>query len=210
MSSRTIDGSNPATAGAQSPTYTVFAGGASGTYTSPPGCTYIIVEMQGAGGSGRSGSSSSGDFGGGAGGYIKGKRGPASNVSYSVGIGGASQTGVNGISGGNTTFGSAVAYGGRGGEQNNCPIGGDTDTTSITTVFFNQRGQQGTTSVNTGFSGPGGSSVMANANSSFNYSVQTSQIYRDAFGYGCGGASVGGVFTSGKGGDGRLIITEYY
>lgn len=84
---------------------------ASTTYTKPTGLVYIDLEMWGGGGGGESNGGTS--AGGGGGGEYKFFRIPASSISAStdvtVGAGGAPET-----AGGNTSFGSFIAYGGGG------------------------------------------------------------------------------------------------
>jgi hypothetical protein len=106
------------------PTQQTFGAG-SGTYTTPAGCTYIEVQLWGAGGGGGScvgvASSSGGAGGGGGGAYCTMQIvAPAGTYAYTVGAGGAGglSSGANtGTAGGNSTFGSSlmVANGGGGG-----------------------------------------------------------------------------------------------
>lgn len=97
----------------------------SGTFVVPAGVTSLTVECWGAGGAG-GGSTSSGNSGagGGAGGYSKRTLAvtPGASISYTVGTGGIGSTG-DGTSGGNSSFLSINANGGKGGKANGGSVG---------------------------------------------------------------------------------------
>lgn len=98
----------------------------SGNWTIPSGKTFALVRLWGGGGSGgRGGATSTVGAGGGGGAYyeelyqISDLGSPGGTVSYSVGAGGTALSAAgNGNPGGNSTFGTATAYGGGGGAGN--------------------------------------------------------------------------------------------
>lgn len=98
------------------PTRTVYSAAASGTYTTPQGCTAILVECVGAGGGSSgcaaSGTTSQGSLGaGGGGGAYAAKliKNPSASYAYVVGAGGSAGTfNTGGGNGTDTTFGSTI------------------------------------------------------------------------------------------------------
>ena len=108
-----------AVAASGSSTTTTYTSG-SGNYTIPTGTTFVYVRLWGAGGSGNTYITTS-DSGGGGGAYkeyvyaASALGGAGASVAYAVGAGGASvSSSATGNPGGNTSFGSLIAYGGSG------------------------------------------------------------------------------------------------
>ena len=133
-------------AGSRPPNVQLFT--ASGTWTRPPGCTTVRVDLVGGGGGGGQGGSGTGSFSGGAGGsggsglsrqfaaadltatVTVTVGGPAAGGSTTAAGAGAGQAGANGVA---TTFGGyATAPGGPGG------AGGSTATASTATTTPSQ------------------------------------------------------------------------
>lgn len=210
--SRTIDGTTAgAGAAAIPPTYTILSSG-SGTYTSPAGCTYIIVEAVGGGGGGGRSNDLQSAGAGGAGGYFKMKM-PAGSYPYSIAAfaNGASSQNTNGTAGNNTTFGTQYAFGGAGGQASSGRKGGEGGGVNI--------GGSGYTPLyavggNYGECGISGSTYLARGGSSFMYVNNFASIsgVSSIPGYkGSGGAgSDAATGTAGNGGGGYIVITEYY
>lgn len=189
-------------------TYTVYTSG-SGTYNAPAGCSYLIVQMWGAGGGGARNSTTS-QGGGGGGAYIKVRFAPGT-YSYSVGTGGTGQSGTgSGTAGGNTTFSTLAANGGNGGTATiDSQTGGSATVTGALQTFLNipgGRGSVGFTTISPGGSSFGGSS----------YAIAVSSVTStpvDGLGPGVGGAGVNSsnyIANAGNGANGRIIITEVY
>jgi len=195
-------------AGAVSPTYTVYTSG-SGTYTSPVGCTYMIVETVGPGGGGGKSLGSSSAGAGGGGGYQKVKVSPGS-YSYVVGTGGAgtATAGNDGGVGTDTSFGTRGTTRGSGGSgsTNVGGIGGGYGG-GTGTLIFQSTGRGGDTGSGNGYSTIGGSTVLGHGSSRSASGVVPSV----AAAPGVGGAGVD-TFTanSAAGAAGIIIITEYY
>lgn len=105
---------------ATAPTTTVLTSG-SGTYNTPAGCTYFIVEGWGGGGGGGGGDGTNRGTGGGGGGYFKKLyTSPAASYSYSVGAAAAAVgQGSGGTAGNGTTFDTCTANGGAAGLASN-------------------------------------------------------------------------------------------
>jgi len=151
----------------------------SGTWTKPVTATFVMVEAWGAGGGGGSGSrvvlgnASMGGGGGGGGAYayrVFAASELTSTVTVTIGAGGTGGTAIsvdstngnNGVTGGNTTFGSFItAYGGFLGGLGDSPNGkawggGGGGVLSAPTVY-NQGGQPfGSTDISGQFSGAAG------------------------------------------------------
>lgn len=210
------------------PTQQIFSSG-SGTYTTPAGCTAILVQAVGGGGGGAacagSATQAAAGQGGQAGGYTqKLITSPSATYSYAVGAGGAGGTAGanNGTSGGDSTFGTALLSAGGGEFGYFMSVG-----TSVTVRFgqatlgiasggdINVNGQPGqagqrysATVVMGGHGGPGpwgGGGAGINGNSPGSPGVGP--------GAGGGGAGVASVNTARAGGDGAagvIIVTEFY
>jgi hypothetical protein len=191
-----------------SPTFTIFEPPAAGTYTTPIGCKYIIVEMIGGGGGGGWQAANIMGGGGGSATYME-LQFPAGSYTYSVGAGGLAGTtvnGGNGTAGGNTTFGAAVSGGG--GFGANDGNGGDAGTfTTAGKVLFLVQGIYGSTPFDTIYTTNGGASFRCPATpltSDLNYTTIPG-------GYGGGGdGSVNSTGDAGAGYPGRIIIKEFY
>lgn len=180
----------------------------SGTsYTTPAGCTAILVEALGGGGGGaRVGSAADPSSGGAAGGYLRKyfTVSPSTSYSYAIGAGGAGRTSTSaGNSGGNTTFtvGSTTvtAGGGTGGRivGNDSGAGG-----TATNGDLNISGSRSPTAIASDANSRGGANSMYGAGGRFSDSY-------DATGFGAGGAAVTSSITSGAGSAGLIIISEY-
>ncbi|MDE7915318.1 hypothetical protein [Enterobacter kobei] len=216
---------------------------ASGTYTPTSGTKKIRVKAQGAGGGGggAAASTTSGTLaaghGGSAGTY--GETGiidatSISTVSVTVGIGGTSSAGANGIAGGQSSFGSyIVAPGGAAGALGASststfslvPDLSPTSDCSGTNVLINIPGEGGlgqisfatgtaggTTSTGTSKGGHGGSSFMGKGGGAFVNNTTPSA----GSGYGGGGAGGNTSFLNGttavagsSGSSGIVIVEEY-
>lgn len=213
--SRTIDGTTAgAGAAAIPPTYQVFTSG-SGTYKPPAGVSYLIVEMVGGGAGGGQGIYSTPVWGGNAGNYLK-VRFASGTYSYAVGSGGggAGSPGTNGTAGGNTTFSTLSATGGAAGQWEITASNG-ANTASTTTgalqIFVDRPGGIGHNGgSNIGQVNSGGASYWSPNTPVVSFNNQS--VYKNASGYGGGGAGVASGVTggAGSGSGGRIIVTEIY
>lgn len=204
---------NVVTAAAVPPTYTVYTTG-SGSYTSPVGCSYIIVEMCGAGGGGAQNSNTVAPQGGGGGAYVKARYAPGT-YSYAVGAAGAGSAGAgSGSAGGATTFGSSSALGGAGGTigQTGPTTSAGYVTTGMSLLILGIQGGRGSNAISNSVS-PGGTSFWSNA-TWFYQGPNTQSVQPTSFGYGGGGGGITttnySTTTAGDGDSGRIFITEYY
>lgn len=191
------------------PTYTIFEANATGTYTSPAGCMYIIVQMIGGGGGGAFQASGIGG-GGGSAAYLE-LQFPAGSYAYSCGAGGIAGTATNngnGRVGKNTSFGSALSVGGGGGRND----GGGGNPGAFTTagrVLYAIRGVFGASIIDPSFVTTGAASFLGPAvpfSSDFDFTPNPAR------GYGSGGtgATTASVNPARPGAPGRIVITEYY
>lgn len=202
----------------------------SGTYTTPSGCTMIVVEVIGAGGAGGgvtgSATQAGGGGGGGSGAYAsKLIVTPAGNYAYTAGAKGSGSAGGAGGNGANSTFGAGgsliTAPGGTGG-----PASG-----TGTTININQGGAGGVVAtggdINCGgtdgatgarwaatqaVGGAGGSSILGGGGTE-QFSGNTAGNNATAYGAGGGGGQVASVNTARAGGnglDGAIIVMEFY
>lgn len=199
--------------GSVPPTYTVLTG--SGTYSSPAGAAYLIVEMTGGGGGGGKNVGSNSGGGGCGSTYLK-LRAPAGGYSYSVGSGGAggSGGGDSGAAGTASTFGLATAGGGLGGGASGTPGDFGSSSTAYTVLEIIPGARGGSRHSGSNLSSPGGQSFWGTAAGpiSGTYVFSTSQFANGA-GYGSGGAGVDNTNFSGPGGtggDGRIVVTVFY
>jgi hypothetical protein len=231
-----------------------FTAGQSGNWTVPAGITSVTVTMWGGGGSGRAGKNGSTNGSGGGGGGVVYNYAlavtPAQSIAYSVGSGGAAVNPAGdspfytvGNNGGDTSFGSLVAYGGSGGTSDgkggaggnaydgtNTATGGVPSTvpgvggnggTYSTYLYgggaggspgspYDDNSYRGGTSYNStqaaaGYAGGGGgSSYGAGGAGSTN---STTNGFAGTNGGGGGGAWVGTSYTSGAGGNGKIVLT---
>lgn len=189
------------------------------TWSKPTGLKYVIVEVQGAGGSGggvNAGSSpGTASSGGGGGAYGKKLIVAASlggTETVTIGIGGSAPSAGdnNGTAGATSSFGAHVSCTGGGAGQKgtvNTVASGGTSTGGD----INISGQDSTAGVANSLGsqgGNGGSSVLGFGGTSSGITkTQAGQ------GYGAGGAGVHNVSTTSAGGagaDGFVIVTEYY
>lgn len=202
------------------PTYTVFTAGVSGTYNSPLGCTYMIVEMIGGGGGGGLNNVPSTCGGGGASAsYLKLRIG-AGGYTYTVGGGGAAAISggafpADGTAGTATGFGLASSFGGGGGSGTGSPgIPGASNTGGYTVLAFVAGVNGAGGAAGTGISSPGGSSFWGNPKPGVTSAQAASVSYGTATGYGTGGTGLTTSFppssVSENGAPGRLVITEFY
>jgi hypothetical protein len=178
----------------------------SGTWTKPSGITKVMVEVQGAGGSGSALASPNYCFGAG-GGYIK-KLIDVSSISsatITVGSGGTGipTNGGAGNDGGNSIWADGVntltAGGGGGGTTNGTVSTGG----SATGGDFNVEGQGGGKS---GYAVLSGNSFLGKTNG---YELTGFNLNSAPTGYGAGSGIGHNTFPSGNGGDGIVIVTEY-
>ncbi len=181
------------------------------TWTRPAGLKYIVVEVQGAGGGAQGSNESTNDvggYGGGAGGYTRKLIAFASlgaTETVTVGAGGAGGAGGSGsgTSGGSSSFGShCSATGGVAGglgSEGGVGSGGD----------FNLEGGSGfpVESVNNG-----GAASLLGGTSFMGGPKPVGSPTSDAGNYGAGGSGSerNADYAGGKGGNGVIIVTEYY
>jgi hypothetical protein len=189
------------------PTYTTITNNVntSGTYTSPIGTSFIIVECVGGGASGGATNSTTFSGGGGGGGAYFKKKYAAGSYSYTVGGSAGGVVLANGNNGNDTVFNGDIAGGGIGGTGStfNGGLGG---TCTVTGEII---------SINGGGGGGGFRARTGRGGKSF-YGTGAGQVYMDGvliapWGslYGGGG---GGGYNNGFAGDGAqgvILITVY-
>lgn len=194
-----------------SSTITAYAASSSAyTYTKPTGLKHIIVKGQ-AGGGGGSDETGIDGAGGGGGGYFEifiAASSLSTTTSFRVGLGGTGAPNTNntaGTVGSSTIFGNfATSTGGSGGNADStggaggAATGGYLNITGSTGGAPFNDGNQGAT---TEYNGVGGDSFLGKASAQYGYGS-------GSYGYGYGGA--GGSGGGETGGNGILIITEYY
>ena len=215
------------------PTIQVFT--SSGTWTAPAGCRAIEVTVVGAGGGGggvdgQGSGTGAGAGGGGAGGAsikIITSDTFGSTETVSVGAGGSGGNGANdGSDGGNSSFGAHCwASGGSGGigataaspTNANFINGGDSGVGSSGDLNLNGGvGMYGSAAgAGTGetMGGSGGHSYLAGGGIATRGDSDGANAPLNAYGAGGGGASVNNItsnFSGGYGGDGVVIVKEYY
>jgi hypothetical protein len=186
------------------PTFVRYNGNSSGTYTSPAGCSYVIVHLAAGSGSGaRNNASSNAYAGGGGGAYYKFKA-PSGTYSYSVGAAGGAASSFPGTAGTNSTFGTAVCGAGGGGTNSSGVL--NSSTLSYTSILFIPGGLADTSrTFKNNYSSTGGSSfygrcsVMQNPNG----------LQGNSFTGGGNGVQVISA-ASGAGLSGYILIEEYY
>lgn len=191
------------------PTYTIYQGGESGSYSTPLGCSYIIVQMIGGGGGG--GFQANGIGGGGGSAPYLELQFPAGTYAYSCGAGGIAGTPTNngnGRVGKDTTFDAALSAGGGGGRND----GGGGNPGVFTTagrVLYAIRGVFGASIIDPSFVTTGGASFLGPA---VPFSSDFDNTPNPARGYGAGGtgATTASVNVARAGAPGRIVITEYY
>jgi hypothetical protein len=184
----------------------------SGTWTKPSGVTKIIVEVQGAGGSGNGGIVATGASGAG-GGYAK-KLIDVSSIStatVTVGSGGASTTSLTGNGGGNSIWSdgtNTITCNGGSAPSNvsNEVVLGGTSSGGDLNIKGQNGGSRG--NYNSYFdTGIGGSSFLGIAGRPSHDSASSDN---DATGYGSGGGMRNNIIsTGGAGANGIVIVTEY-
>jgi hypothetical protein len=175
----------------------------SGTWVRPAGVDKVWVRVQGAGGGGGHSTTASNVAGGGGGGYCEGLVSVSSNVTVTVGTGGAHGSNSNGSAGGLSRFAgdtTLTAGGGGGGQRASTPspVGGAGGTAT-----------GGTLNIPGGFGGSsqvpsGGSSILGGtgANNTDGDTYPTAQNYGVG---GCGGSTSGTYFPS-AGSNGVVIV----
>lgn len=193
-----------------SPTYTIYDAASTGTYFTPSGCVYIIVEMIGGGGGGGYILTNGVGGGGGSSFYLKLLL-TAGVYEYSVGEGGLAGSPLNdgnGETGGDTFFGAAVSRGGDFG-RNDGAGGLSGLSTPSGQVLYSVRGNFGGTILNPEYYNAGGGSFLGG---SIPHGTASNTIPTTAGGYGVGGVGSNGDLTSPaqNGSRGRIVITEYY
>ncbi len=181
----------------------------SGTYTKKAGVKSVKVTAIGGGGGGANSNPFIG--GGGAGGatvisWFKNAE-LASSTAVNVAAGGAGSTGVGG-DGGNTTFGSVViaAGGGRGG-FGSLKAGGSPLSGSVGDMVFN--GSYGSNGSSSGEGGGNGGSSSYGSGGSGSQGGAIGSASSGEYGGGGAGSDVIGD-TAGDGGNGLVIIEEFY
>jgi hypothetical protein len=190
------------------PTFIQLAGNSSGTYTSPTGCTFMIVEMTGGGGAGYRNNGANISYSGGNASSFMRLKVPAGSYSYSVGtlgVGGASAPSGSASA---TTFGAATcargANGGTGG-----PGSYIADTTAYTVLLYVPGGKGGGYT-NQYYSNMGGRGFWGKSQD-LAQDDPTFQTQKNSQGSGGGGKGTELNNTEGGyGGYGRICITEYY
>lgn len=213
------------TLGASSPpTQQIFTTtGAGATWNKPAGLTAVIVEVIGGGGGG-GGTTTNGACGGGGGGGYSRKRIAAASLGSTetviAGAGGAAgvATGGTGGTGGTSSFGThATATGGTGGTDAAAGIGGDGGIGA--SGDLNAEGGDGgngakSTTDFTYIGGAGGNSYFGAGGRAVSQTTNTSVPGVAGNLYGGGGsgavASNGNDTAGGAGGQGIVIVTEYY
>lgn len=192
----------------------------SGTsYTTPADCTFIFVEVMGAGGGGGGSTSNSSTGGkgggGGAGGFLQ--KGltvtPSTSYAIQIGVGGAgsSAAGSDGtassITVGGTTY---TANGGGGGKQGATASGAPGDGGTATGGDINKTGSDGGegTSTTSG-NGRGGDSFYSSGGVTVGATANGSPGGLGAGGSGGRSAALGGARNGGNGGNGMIRVWEY-
>lgn len=213
--------------GIKPPTVQVLTNTASSTYTTPAGCTAIIVELVGGGGGGGacagSATQAAMGSGGGAGGYTRKLiASPSATYTYQVGAKGTGgAAGANNGNGGSTsTFGTITALGGGAGvagslgttfglTQGGAPAAAGANGDVMCGGSVGGHGFR--LSATGGISGPGGTGPFGGS-----ANLQDADAAGDpgrGAGSGGGGAHVSSVNTARAGGDGSdgvIIVTEFY
>jgi hypothetical protein len=205
-------------------TITKISASGAGTYTPPPGCTYIYcVVAAGAGGGGggfaaASGASGCGGGGGSAGNWLVGYYSANQSFSYNIGAGGtAGGIGLAGANGGITTWAPSstgiteTLTAGRAGQPGTATKGG-AGGQSLSQAIIN-----GTNVLVSGFGGAGSFGQNQNDNPAFTDVPEGGQGGGNIFGSvtntgsGGGGGGGGAKNTIGRtGGTGYARIVEYY
>jgi len=207
----------------RAPTVTIEAQGTSGTYQTPEGCSYIVVDAVAGGGAGGgfSAGASVRGCGGGGGAYAKLILAPGT---YAFNVGGPAVGVSNDIAGTNgtsTTFSTTVLGGGKGGASGTVNTGGSGVfaycggaggvVTTVGAAKYTVPGAPGT-----GISyGAGGTLPSGNGGGSFLQPGTLGVASGNGNGaqnfYGVGGSGCGtSLNSSGPGSGGIVIITEYY
>jgi len=187
-----------------------YAAGSSGTFTVPAGVYSLTLSMIGGGGNGNGNTDYHPAAGGGSGGYFNNVTvsvTPYQTISYAVGSAGATNN-VNPYQwdGGDTTFGSLTAGGGKGGHWrgSNTPYpsdehGGEAGTYTGT---GGSNGTAGNDSAKYGGNGNGASSPFGTGGSG-----TSSGSGGSASGYGAGGGGGGNNAGGGAGSGGRIWLS---
>jgi hypothetical protein len=199
------------------PTTTRFFSG-TGYYNANVMVRYVIVEIIAGGGGAGGNSGVYGGGGGGSGGYQKFIFVPSGSYFYSIGAGGSGGIGVgagtanDGVTGGDTTFGSTTVFRGSRGK------GASGSTTEALGGTGGSGGTAGPNNVRL-ISGLSGESRPyfnyvrgVGGNSPFGFAKPGSDTFSQSH-YGCGGSSGSGAISGDSGGDGGsgfILITEYY
>jgi hypothetical protein len=198
-----------------STTAQTFTTAGAGTWTKPTGVRYIEVEVVGAGGQGGGdggGSSAHGGDGGGSGGYGRHLMsvGSTPSINFTIGTKGSGAADATGNAGTATTFDTCVAGGGSGGSNGSAgvPAGaGGTTSGCNESNFTGNAGNIGMTGAAKGGTGGnsffGGSGLGQSGAGAGNAGTQ---------GSGGGGAAqtTGSSNGGGAGGDGEIVVHEYY
>lgn len=209
------------------PTQQILTSTTSATYTTPAGCTGILVQMVGGGGAGGGAAgalSNAAAGGGGASGAYARKyiSSPSATYTYSCGAGGTAGTAGNnaGNNGGTTTFGTMTAGGGAGGTGMAAGttvslVRGGLESTGTANADFSTTGQDGSEgwrlSASANLAGKGGASYFgAGARAQ---DGNGTGITATSPGSGGAGGCTSNNATSrsgGAGANGVILVTEYY
>ena len=197
------------------PTVQYFTTGGAASYTSPAGCVYMLVYCVGAGGGGGGSSFGAGNqgAGGGGGGTTYGYL-AAGTYAMTYGTGGAGGAGVGGVTGSNgtvSTFGSLTGNFGSGGDggATNPRFGGNGGGSTSGTIYSGDSGQPpGSTS-----GGNGGRTLFTRGGRGgfYNGATTTATPKVGMNGGGGGGAASANTATAGApGGNGFIVVHEFY
>lgn len=213
--------------GAIQPQLTVYTSG-SGTYTTPVGAKYLIVECIGGGGGGGGNGTANASYGGGGGGggyFLKQFNNPDASYSYSVGAGGIGTPAgsyADGSPGTASTFGGMSAGGGGGGKRGSTSVrngdggAGASTFTGLVSEIIKINGGNGGTGQRFGgvakISSWGGASGHAGfGQSRENVSSGGAGGQAVRFGGGGGGATTQtGVNNGSDGQSGRISVLAYF
>lgn len=194
----------------------------SGTFTVPAGVTTVEFEILGAGGGGGAVSAANYRAGGGGNGgsYCRGRATvtPGSNISVTVGAGGAGGSGGAGATGGSSSFGShATAPGGTGGSQNAVTGQGGAVTSAGSnptgTYDYDCAGGRGFSQTNQGSISTypalcfgGGNALFPGLFATPSNAAGTSAVNRGCGGTGACNTNGTGSLNGGNGADGLVIV----
>ncbi len=201
------------------PTIQKFTSG-SGTYTTPAGVRYIVVEVVGGGGGGGGGGTGGGNGtsggnttfgstvvvgnGGAFGGYLANGAGGTASLSGATGVDISGQQGVNGgylLAGQNAGGGGGSSFFGGGGQYNTGTGAGNPAATNSGSGGAGGLSGSGTYGGGGGGAGGYARGLITSPTASYAYAVGAA---------GSGGSAGSGGGAGGAGAAGMIIVTEYY